>query len=134
DGADGLQPASGALSVPRAPWPWICGHAGGEDARRAVPDAAGGDAAAARLPAAAWADPLAVGGDRDPRRAVGRGGADPGDDRTVADSLRRRRARRRGRRAAAGARTRLRLGRAALARALSAAALIATPRRRPGPR
>src|SRR3546814_2010376 len=78
------------------------------------------DAAAARIPSAARADPLAVGRDRDLRGAVRRGGADPGDDRAVAESPCRRWPGRRGLRAAAGARTRLRLGCAVLARALSA--------------
>src|SRR3546814_17898670 len=56
--------------------PWVRGHADGEDAGRAVSDAAGGDAAAARIPSAARADPLAVGRDRDLRGAVRRGGAE----------------------------------------------------------
>src|SRR3546814_1356487 len=79
-----------------------------------------GDAGAARIPSAARADPLAVGRDRDLRGAVRRGGADPGDDRAVAESPCRRWPGRRGLRAAAGARTRLRLGCASFARDLIA--------------
>src|SRR3546814_4322359 len=85
DDADDPRPA-GALSVPLALRSWVRGHADGEDASRAVSDAAVGDAAAARIPSAARADPLAVGRDRDLRGAVRRGGADPGDDRAVAES------------------------------------------------
>src|SRR3546814_17731808 len=85
DDADDPQPA-GALSVPLALRPWVRGHADGEDAGRAVSDAAGGDAAAARIPSAARADPLAVGRDRGLRGPVRRGGADPGAARAVADS------------------------------------------------
>src|SRR3546814_7747465 len=87
DDADDPQPA-GALSVPLALRPWVRGHADGEDACRAVSDAAGGDAAAARIPSAARADPLAVGRDRDLRGAVRRGGAGPGDDRADRKSTR----------------------------------------------
>src|SRR3546814_1252381 len=112
--------SAGARSVPVALRPWVRGHADGGDACRAVSDAAGGDAAPARIPSAARADPLAVGRDRDLRGAVRRGGADPGDDRAVAESPCRRWPGRRGLRAAAGARTSLRLGCADLAPAFSA--------------
>src|SRR3546814_17912328 len=82
DDADDPQPA-GALSVPLALRPWVRGHADGQDACRAVSDAAGGDAAAARIPPAARADPPAVGHDRALRAVVRRGGPDLGDERSV---------------------------------------------------